>query len=524
MSSGLSWVARACVGLSLLGVACGRPTIADEAASDPATDAATDALPPFDDTADAVPVGESGESAVDDAPASDVPEPTAEPVAIPPSRVRVKLDVQGELFAPAGRDAPPIRRPIDLDARFDFIETPAAGTAEPTVGRRYIDATAELRVDGEPRRTSVAADARSVKVVLRGTTPAPFLEGGFLTREERDLLETPFDVLLVDALRPADAVAVGGSWEIAGDVVAGLLAIDTVESGGMTARLESVADGVATVTISGIVDGAVDGVPAHVTIEGSFSAAASAATTADAVKVTGRVVGLGVTLRERREASHVAPGFDVEARLSIARTAPDGESSAEPAPPTPSKHPHRRQGTGRPGLVWHRDEAGRYDLVHDDRWRAIEDGPDGLVMRLVDSGALVAQCAIIPLPRGTAGSAPTIVEVERDIERSLAGQFGRIEHASEAVRSDGVRIVRVVTAGRADGLPFRWIHCVLVAGDGERLAVTCMLEASMEKRFARADRELVDGVGLPAGALGAGESATTADDREARLPRESRMP
>jgi hypothetical protein len=152
----------------------------------------------------------------------------------------------------------------------------------------------------------------------------------------------------------------------------------------------------------------------------------------------------------------------------------------------------------------------------------IEDGADGLVMRLIDSGALVAQCAITPLPRVATADAPTIADVERDIERSLAGQFGRIEHASEAERSDGVMIVRVATSGRADGLPFRWIHHVLTDAAGHRLAVTCMLEASMEKRFGNADRELVDGIGLPGGSAADGKPA--AGDREARLPQESRMP
>jgi hypothetical protein len=262
-------------------------------------------------------------------------------------------------------------------------------------------------------------------------------------------------------------------------------------------------------------------VPAHGTVDGSFTVSATSGTSGSAV-LDGRVAGVTVTLRERREASHVAPGFDVEARLAIARAATDEAAEIDTPPNEDAATPHRRRGPGRAGLVWHRDAAGRYDLVHDDRWRVIEDGADGLVMRMVDSGALVAQCVITPLSRAAAGSAPAIAEVERDIERSLAGQFGRIEHASEAERSDGVRIARVVTSGRADGLPFRWIHQVLTDAAGHRLSVTCMLEASMEKRFGNADRELVDGVGLPGGAAADGERSP--GDRAARLPTESRMP
>ena len=170
---------------------------------------------------------------------------------------------------------------------------------------------------------------------------------------------------------------------------------------------------------------------------------------------------------------------------------------------------------------------GRYDLVHDARWRAIENGPDGLVMRFVDRGALVAQCSITALPRSASQSPPTIAEVERDLQRSLDGQFGRLEHSSEATRSDGVRFVRVVATGRADGLPFRWIHYVLTDADGDRVAATCTLEDSLEKRFGTADRELVDGIRLPAAEDSAAENSRddgSGVDRQARLPQESRTP
>ena len=240
-----------------------------------------------------------------------------------------------------------------------------------------------------------------------------------------------------------------------------------------------------------------------------------------------RVATLVITLQERREASHVAPGFDVEARLSIARTMELGDWAEQHAV-SAAGGDARRRGNGSPGMVWQRDMAGRYDLVHDERWRMIEDGVEGLVMRFVERGALVAQCSITALPRSPAQSPPTIAEVERDVERSLAGQFGRIEHSSEASRSDGVRFVRVVTAGRAGDLPFRWIHYVLTDAAGHRLAVTCMLEQSLEKRFGSADRELIDGITLPAteevSAAKTPSPSPAPPDREARLPEESRTP
>jgi hypothetical protein len=442
------------------------------------------------------------------------PPPEAEPIASVPAahRVQVDLHVQGELFAPAGRDAEPVRRPITIEARFDFVEQSGTGTA--TATRTYAEASADVRVAEEPARTTLPADARRVEVALQGTTPTPYLTDGFLSREELDLLDTPFDAALLDRLLPSETVAIDATWAIPPDAAAGLLAIDTIETGGLEAKLTAVDDGLAAVRLTGIVDGAADGAPTHLVVEGTCRFAADPA---DGLWRLSSLRVAAITIQERRQASHVAPGFDVEARVSVARRPHDADgrtdvsATGEPAVGRPT----RRRGPGRPGLVWHRDRGEHYDLVHDARWRVVEDAPTGLVLRLIDRGALLGQCSLTALPRGDALAPPTIAEVQRDIERSLAGQFARFEHASEATRSDGVRIVRVVSAGTAENLPFRWIHQVLTDAQGRRAAATFMLETAAAKRFGDADRELIDGLTFPAAeAAAAGEA-----DREARVPR-----
>ena len=458
--------------------------------------------------------------------AASPPEPT-------PHRVRLQLDVRGELFAPAGRNTDPVRQPIAVEARFDFVERPAIGN-DAAASREYREAKAVVRIDDRSDEIALPADARRVAVALRGTTPTPYLADAFLSREEADLLDTPFDSLLLDRLLPIEPISVGGKWTVPADAAAGMLTIDTIESGGVEAELTAVDAEQATVRITGIVDGAVDGVPTHLTIEGECRVSATAA---DDEPATWRLIATqvaAVTIRERRQAGHVAPGFDVEARVAIARrpvapdgaedatTSPEAESSAAAAPaPAPSM---RRRGTGRPGLVWHADRAGGYDLVCDARWRVVEDGPTGLVLRLVDHGAMVGQCSLMALPRSDALAPPTIAEVQRDIERSLAGQFGRFEHAAEATRSDGVRIVRVVSEGTAENLPFRWIHHVLTDASGRRAAATFMLEASAVKRFAAADREFVDGLAFATTSAPAAPAPGPPADRAARVPRETVTP
>lgn len=452
----------------------------------------------------------------------------------PDLRVCVTLDVTGELVASTGRDTVAIREPVEMAARFDFEESAAASlpdgeTAGPAGGsrlvarRHYREATASMHIGDVTTNTELAADARHLLVARRGTTPLPYLANGFLSGEEFDLLDTPFDSVLIEDILPQTPMVVGQSWEIPGDVTAGLLSIDTVESGVIEARIEEVSDASAIVVIAGIIDGAVDGVPTHLTVEGSLRVPArNAAPTADVDEPSpqrhelyGRVTQVSVLLKERRQASHVAPGFEVEARVLVERTAigqavdraavvgeslPQTEVAAESASaiggPAASQ---RRPGVGEPDRVWYRESADRFDLVHDTRWRRVEDGPNGLVMRLVDRGALLGQCSITSLPQAPASALPTREDLQRDIERSLAGQVVRVEAGEETDRGDGLRIVRLVSTGTAGSLPFRWIHYVIVAADGRRVSVTFMFEESMLQRFAEADRPLIEGLRLPSG-------------------------
>lgn len=442
------------------------------------------------------------------------------------TRVHATLDVTGELVMPVGRDAAPLREPVEMGATFDFDEWPAvatgpeaaasAGAASPAVRRSYRQAAASMRIGEAKTRTALAEDARELLVAKRGTTPLPYLADGFLTGEESDLLEIPFDTLLLDALLSREdgaAATVGDTWQIAGDLTAGLLAIDTIESGGLEARIERVTEGLAEVGISGMIDGAVDGVPTHVTVEGSFTVRASNVAGDDELAdgeaarfgLRGPVNRVAVVILERRQASHVAPGFEVEARVLVERETLDGRTAAEPSAvepalveQEPSSAP-RRRGAGSPGQIWYHDPQGRFDLVHDIRWRRVENGANGLVLRLVDRGALVGQCSITSLPQAPSSALPSRADVQADIERTLAGQIDRIEAAEETDRPDGLRVVRVVSSGTAGRLPFRRIHYVLAAQDGSRTSVTFMFEASMQERFAEADRPLLESLKLPGG-------------------------
>jgi hypothetical protein len=440
-------------------------------------------------------------------------------------RGRIELDATGSLFVPgppSGSEATADSArttPIVMQGRFSFVQRRGETTAPlPVVAKRlFSEAHAVFTLDAGSVRHSLPADARSILLARLGTAVVPFLDIGFLTREERDLLDWPFDPLLLEALLPPDSLENGASWTIDGDDTAGLLAIDTIETGGLRATLDRDPDKT-VVMLSGRVEGGVDGVPTQVEVE---------------ARLVARAVGGGLfiesltgVVRERRQASHVAPGFDVEAAVrivlhhvgetdSLPENSPpaDGggdtageKSEHQPSARGPAASSPRRPAPGQPGRLWFADRHGRFDLVYDDRWRIVEDGESGCVMRLVDHGGLIGQASLTPLPPG-GDDGPTLETVQRDIEAALTGQFNHVESAAESARSNGERIIRVVSSGEADGLPFSWIHYVLWNPAGRRVAVSFMIEEASRERFLAADREFLDGLRLdPRGAARAGST------------------
>jgi len=222
-----------------------------------------------------------------------------------------------------------------------------------------------------------------------------------------------------------------------------------------------------------------------------------------AVALRGPVTSVAAVIRERRQASHVAPGFEVEARVALTRTAAadEPETAGGPAEAAAPSHRPPRRPTDPVTLVWSGDPQGGYDLAHDPGWREVESGAAGRTLRLVDHGTLLCQCSITTRRSAEAGP-PNAAVVAEDVRRSLGSQFGRAVEASTTPRADGMAGVRVVTAGTVDGVPFRWIHHVVAAPDGRRAELTFMLEEAAAGRFADRDRPLVDRLAFRPGAPG----------------------
>ena len=430
-------------------------------------------------------------------------------------RVRLKLEVRGDIFAPVGEGGREVRKPFTSTARFDFLEArpavdaAAAGEAETTPAvphgavavRHFFSAASELVLEGDVVRRSLRPDLSTLAVASRPSI-RHFAVAEPLTHEESELLSLAFDPLLLEALVPVSADAADRP-----DWVAALLAIDTIgraaddgASAGQSPRGLRIDREAATedgggerIRLGGKIDGAVDGVPTTIEVDGTLD-----------IEPGGDRLRSGfVTVRERRLAGHVSAGFDCEATLQFARRPAD--VAADPPLDAGSKdlvestwrHLVSGESSVGPDRVAYRDPTGRYTLEHDPRWRPVSEDARGVVLRFIDDGALVAECTVSALPPSAPGT--TVDAFKEDVARSLGSSLAKVVSADETPRDDGCRHLRVVAEGSEGDVPLEWRHHLLEGPRGSRLSATFVIERRFLGRFATADADFIAGAVVGAG-------------------------
>ena len=409
----------------------------------------------------------------------------------------ITLSCAGKLKFPAGNEQRSdslevIEQPVHAHSTLIYQHKPKADGSKhtPELVRHYDHAASHAVVGRERVSTQLPRGVTDIHVCTHEAGLDFWYHEGFLTQPEADLLTVAFDPIYLDALVPPSNHSCGTQWELSQSVVANLLCIDTAHSGGLKAEItESNVDRV-VVKIEGEVEGAVNGAKASIVVDGSYDWTKQGDT-------AGNVSMLHIVIKESRDVSYTAPGFDIEAVIKMSRYSQATSSPRIVA--TSSNHGvsrrgRSRRGPGKQGFRWVCDPYNRYDIVYGTNWKIIEESSDYLMMRLIDRGALVGQVTVTPLPPQS--DVLTLSDFANDIETALGEQFGNLESASRYSRDDGTEILRVASVGEAENLPFHWIHYHLRAVEGQRLSLAFMVESRHMDRFLNADRQYIEGVDL----------------------------
>ena len=413
------------------------------------------------------------------------------------SRIEADLEVGGNLKITAQDKVQTL--PMSVVAKLAYDEKMLSLGSKSAEGRRsvrhYDQPTAVIKIDKAVLKPTLRDDRRTIAAELREKTCTLFSPLGPLTREELDLVEIVGNSMLVESLLPADPVELNKPWQHDNTVLAALLCLDAISQSDVESTLTEVADGVAKISMAGMLSGAVGGVATEIQLKARYNFDMK----------SGRVNWFAISIKENRSVGHVGPGLDIVAKLRMQIT-PDASSDLL-AEKELAGLPLDLESAGT--LLSYQSAKSGFGMHLDRRWYFTRDNPDLAVLRLVDRGELVAQCNLSLLKNLKPGERMPLAEFQADVERALGKGFGQFLQASESTNAQGQHVLRVIATGMVAELPIQWNYYLVTSPDGQRVAFAFTLEQNLVERFAEADQSLVDTVQFGGAEQAAGKAGVT---------------
>jgi len=396
-------------------------------------------------------------------------------------QVEVDVEVGGDLKMATDAKVKPTK--MSVVAALKYQERVLAGKAPQVKGLRsiryYDQAQATIKFE-RGGATPKLAPERKLVVVDCASNAAPatlFSPSGPLTRDELDLIDVAGNSLLLYSLLPEGQVALGESWKLSADVLAGVLGLDSVGHSDVESVLTSVEGGVATIEAHGHVDGAIGGVATEIEVK----------TKALLDLKTRHFTRFGLAVKEKRAIGMVTPGLDVVARIRLKFTPVESSAQlAEKALKDVPLDPH-------PAVTQlaFPDADGSFRFCYDRRWFIYQDDPTVTLLRMVDRGELIAQCNISRLSKAEPGKKITAENFREGIKEALGDRFKEFVSSEELPADGGPAIYQVIAAGEASELPIQWHYYLITDKQGRHVAFTFTLESERAERFGQTGHDIV---------------------------------
>ncbi len=397
-----------------------------------------------------------------------------------PSAWQVELSLQAQGHLVLMQEKGKARVPLKLDSTQRYEQYHLVHRGVPTSLCWYQQAAATVEVDGQKvpqqlpqRRRLLAVQTLKARVVL-------FRPGGPLSREELDLLDLPGHPHALRTLlrQYQDPWEPDATWRPRPGHLAALLGLDAVGASTVRARVRTLdrEQGYLSVVLRGKVDGAIHGVATQIDLKATLKA----------TWPEREPLELNMTLQEKRPIGHVGPGLEVQATVHLKRRRLSG-------PIHLARHldrlPHQPADPMALRLELVQPELG-LRLEHDRRWHVVHVSQQGLVMRLLDRGELVAQCNIGRAPRE---KGPLAAQPWRErVSQSLGEHFARWSQPARVLKlKNGNQALHLTAEGEVEGLPILWDYWILRSPAGHQATVLFTLEKKFAGRFGNADRLIV---------------------------------
>jgi hypothetical protein len=429
------------------------------------------------------------------------------PAAISYRQAKVLVEVEGKLKL-NGEGQELKHLPLKASGELQYVERAiSAGKQSPSVRlvREYRTAKADIRLHESELKNELRPDRQLICVQADPKSTTIFSPRGTLTREELDLVTVPGGGLLLDGLLPQRQLKTDENWPLEDGAVVRLLGLEAVSQHDLMGTLSAVKEGVAIISLAGKVTGAIGGVSSDIELKGKLNY--------DLKQKT--ITWLTLAYKENRAIGHSQPGFEVltTLRMVVTPTQPVAALSDKALAGLPL------DATASQTLIELKSESAGYELVHDRRWSVMLERPDLTVLRFVDQSDLVAQCNITSPPALPKGEQLSMAGFQEDVKRVLGKNFEEMVEATEETGDNGLRVLRVVVAGKVGELTIQWTYYHLSDEAGRRASFVFTIESSLMEKYAQIDRELMGNFRFielkqptPAGATSA-VSATEAGEK-----------
>ena len=405
-------------------------------------------------------------------------------------RYEIRLAVDGKMKVE--RDGKADALPIKAAAEHAFaerVETPDATGGVGMAVRHYSQATTAADSAGEKSERTLAADRRLIVAKRSATGALNYSPAGPLTREELELVAEHFDTLCLPGLLPGKELNTDDTWPIRPEAAQHACLFEGLIKNELVGKLVSVADGVATFTITGTAEGIEYGAHAKLTVSatGTFDTAAN------------RITALTWQQQDTRSQGPASPATEIQATVTLTRTPlaeEPAELSAEARKVVPASDVTVPAAMTQ---LRYADPDGRYEFTYDRDWHVVGRTRDHLVLRVLDNGEFTAQATITAWQKAAAGGHTTPDEFKQVLGKLPNWKPAQVLADGVVPTTDGRWLYRITAQGNQDGLDVVQSFYLLAGPTGEQVAVTVVARQEKATALGNRDLELISAIQLGAG-------------------------
>ena len=394
--------------------------------------------------------------------------------------VRSRLQVAGTIqtATPGGKS---IGLKMNVDAKLSYLERrlPSGGKgAESLRSMRKYD-IAEAAIDIGGRKTTNRLSTARTLIVAEGQRPGvrTWSPAGPMTYDHLELLRTPGDSLALMGLLPTGKVTSTSSWTPPDWVISMLTGVEAVTKSELKCRMTRLDSQYGIIQVDGSVEGAVLGAMTKISLSGQVAY--------DVAKKFIRQAK--ITQAEERAVGAVSPGMKIKATMYV-----DRQVASNAGPLTDNLLASIPVNPSRQNLSMSFDSTWKLRFGFDRNWHIFHQTGDVAVLRLMENGALIAQCNVSQLKSAPAGSHTSERDFQNDIRSTLKGQLSEIVRAQELKTNDGRFLYRVTAIGKSRDKAMHWFYYLCAAPDGRQTAFVFSIESRFVEQLANRDIAIVE--------------------------------